>query len=573
MKAKTLLYLLTVSAVCLSLSAVHAESNPMSTFMVDTTAMKPDINPGNGICADTDGKCGLIAAMQEANAYAGSDVINVPAGTYTLPGRLEPTEAVTITGAGKTQTIIDGSGAGDQPAFQIKANVTLNQLAIRGFSQAVVIASGQTNRTLVLSSVAIVENGNELAEVGPAITNNSATSSIQISDSAISNNVSDACGAILNYGSLTITSSTINGNTATSSYGGAVCSHGVGNSLQMSNSLVYGNSAMDPENGYGGAFDIRSGTYTISLSEIFGNSAGYGGGAINISFGSISIDLSKIYGNSAHYGGGLSLSADTQSITHSLIRDNHAVYGGGLYIWKNATLVNCSIVENSSTKHGGGAYIFANRLSLINTTVSSNVSDQDGGGAYIKSNAVLELANVTLSNNTSDNNLTDGILALGGGFYAEEDALLQAKNSVVAGNIDRRANSFEIIASDCYGSLVSSGFNLIGYTGAFCSLSGDMAGMQYGTGGLVIDPNLGPLTAYVDALNYYHPVLFGPLTDRGDPSGCKDFEGHLLTSDQLQENPRPYQGGSVPGYVPRCDLGAIESFKARLDLYLPMALR
>ncbi len=144
-----------------------------------------------------------------------------------------------------------------------------------------------------------------------------------------------------------------------------------------------------------------------------------------------------------------------------------------------------------------------------------------------------------------------------------------ANNSIVAKNHDLKATPFEIVVSDCYGDFMSDGYNLIGNAGAFCDLSGDMSGMQYGTAGYTLDPQLGPLAAYVDQHNYYHPVLFGPVVDSGNPAGCRDFNNVLLTSDQLQESPRPYPGGSAVGYTPRCDLGAIESFRVRRDLFLP----
>lgn len=144
-----------------------------------------------------------------------------------------------------------------------------------------------------------------------------------------------------------------------------------------------------------------------------------------------------------------------------------------------------------------------------------------------------------------------------------------ANNSIVAKNHDLKAAPVEIVVSDCYGDFMSDGYNLIGNAGAFCDLSGDMSGMQYGTAGYTLDPQLGPLAAYVDQHNYYHPVLFGPVVDSGNPAGCRDYSNVLLTSDQLQESLRPYAGGSAVGYTPRCDLGAIESLRVRRDLFLP----
>lgn len=562
--------LLLLCSVLLAPVLVQAESDIHATFTVNTTTMNPDVNPGNGTCADSGGLCSLIAAMQEANAYAGADIISIPAGTFYLPGRLEPTETVTLNGAGMGSTIIHGRDAGGQPAFQIKANVTINSLEIRNFSQAIAIASTQANKTVALSEVRVTNCGNSSAELGPAITNSCSSCALQISSSYITNNFSDACGAVSNYGSLSISSSTVSGNAAQSSYGGAVCSTGVNNSMSVTNSVIFSNSADNSDYGDGGAFDLRGGTYSISWSEIFGNSAGRGGGALAISFGSLTLSQTKIYGNTANYGGGLNLSGDSVTIDLTLIKDNHADgYGGGMYVWKSAAVTNSSIVNNTAGAKGGGIALNDQTLTIVNSTISGNTADEDGGGLHTTNASIARLANVTVVDNTADADLTDGTLAMGGGFYASGSSQIQAKNSIVAKNHDLKAAVYEIVVSDCYGDFVSAGYNLIGNAGAFCELSGDMAGMQYGTAGHTLDPQLGPLTLYVDNHNYYHPVLFGPVVDSGNPAGCRDYSNTLLASDQLQENPRPYAGGSAQGYTPRCDLGAIESFRIHRELFLP----
>jgi len=484
-KIKLTIPTLSLLLLCLLLlpAPARAENAPQAGFTVNTTTMNPDAIPGNGICADACGLCSLVAAMQEANALAGADSITIPAGTYYLPGRLEPTEAVTFTGAGMNSTVIDGRDADSQPAFQIKANVSISSLEINGFKQAVAIASAQSNRTVTLSGVRVYNCGNYLAETGPAVHNACSSCVLQISSSTLSNNFSDACGAVSNYGSLSINDSLIVGNTASTGYGGAVCSTGIGNSMTMTSSLVYSNSANNVDNGYGGAFDIRSGSYGIYNSEIFSNSAGKGGGAIAISFGSLTISQSKIYGNTANYGGGLTLSADSATIDQSLIKDNTATgYGGGMYVWKSATVTNSSIVNNTAGGMGGGIAVNDQTLTIVNSTISGNLAGKNGGGLHTSNASVARLANVTVVDNTADTNLTDDVLAMGGGFYTDDSSQIQARNSIVAKNHDLKAVPYEIVVSDCYGDFVSGGYNLIGNAGAFCNLSGEMAGMRYGSG-------------------------------------------------------------------------------------------
>src|SRR5438874_7850918 len=55
-----------------------------STFNVNTTVDSVDVSPGDGVAQDSLGRTSLRAAIMEANALAGADTINVPAGTYAL---------------------------------------------------------------------------------------------------------------------------------------------------------------------------------------------------------------------------------------------------------------------------------------------------------------------------------------------------------------------------------------------------------------------------------------------------------------------------------------------------------
>src|SRR3954447_17536193 len=53
-------------------------------FTVDSAADSVDAAPGNGACLDAGGLCSLRAAVMEANALAGPDVVILPSGTYSL---------------------------------------------------------------------------------------------------------------------------------------------------------------------------------------------------------------------------------------------------------------------------------------------------------------------------------------------------------------------------------------------------------------------------------------------------------------------------------------------------------
>jgi CSLREA domain-containing protein len=81
------------------------------TITVNTTVDTPDANPGNGTCADASGACSLRAAIEESNAKPGPQNVTVPAGTYLLSSRLVVKDDLTVNGAGKDATFIDGNNA------------------------------------------------------------------------------------------------------------------------------------------------------------------------------------------------------------------------------------------------------------------------------------------------------------------------------------------------------------------------------------------------------------------------------------------------------------------------------
>lgn len=90
-----------------------------ATFSVDTVLDSVDANPGDGLCANTSGQCSLRSAIQESNALAGEDTIELPAGVFALTifgtgehgaatGDLDIADDLVLRGAGADLTRIDG---------------------------------------------------------------------------------------------------------------------------------------------------------------------------------------------------------------------------------------------------------------------------------------------------------------------------------------------------------------------------------------------------------------------------------------------------------------------------------
>ena len=92
-----------------------------ATFVVNTTTDAVDVDPGDGVCSTESDSCSLRAAIQEANALEGADLITIPAGIYSLTiegageddgatGDLDILDDVVIEGLGATQTVLEAAG-------------------------------------------------------------------------------------------------------------------------------------------------------------------------------------------------------------------------------------------------------------------------------------------------------------------------------------------------------------------------------------------------------------------------------------------------------------------------------
>ena len=444
-----------------------------ATFTVNSTLDVADINPGNGICetAPGNGTCTLRAAIQETNALAGADGIILPTNTYvlTIVSELGITSSLTITGGGASTTIIDGNKS------------------VRPNSRVLGVGSG----IIVNISGVTIRNG-RTAGVG---------------------------GGISNSGALTLTNSTLSGNSADQDGGGIYNANG--GTLTLTNSTVSGNNAgVDG----GGIRNDPGGTLTLTNSTVTGNTAGDdGGGIYNIAGGTLTLTNSAVSGNDAGDDGGGIRNSGTANLFSSSIANNRA----GL----NPLPTNLG---------GGGVHNFAGTLTLTNSTVSGNAARTDGGGIFIEAGSVNSFSS-TIANNRADANSTGS--GIGGGVY-NQGATFNFRNTIIANN------QVGTNLRDCAGTLSSQGYNLMRTTPpGECSVApttGDL---------LSSDPLLGALQNN-GGPTLTHALLAGsPAVDAGNPNGCLDSTGALLQTDQ-RGLPRSTDGNG--NGTAACDIGAFE---------------
>jgi hypothetical protein len=179
-------------------------------------------------------------------------------------------------------------------------------------------------------------------------------------------------GGIYNSGALTLTNSTVSGNSAQRDAGGIYNS----GTLTLINSAVSENTSDGHSENNGGGI-VNWGTATLTDSTVSGNSAKLGGGFYNVGSGALTLTNSTVSGNSAEWG------------------------GGGIVNFETATLTNSSVSGNTTGQytHGSGIYnAFGGALTLTNSTVSGNTTGQYSGGNSIHncSGCALTLTNTVV---------------------------------------------------------------------------------------------------------------------------------------------------------------------------------
>jgi predicted outer membrane repeat protein len=289
-------------------------------------------------------------------------------------------------------------------------------------------------------------------------------------------------GGVLNFGSLTINSCVISGNTSGGSGGGGIYNVA---SLTLKNSTVSGNTTSQLGTG-GGLENISSGTATVTACTFSGNtatgtgsSASSGAGAGNS--GTMQLTGCTFSSNTAASNGGGVFNAGSLSVaTCTFVNNSCGADGGGIDQDGTATITGSTFSGNFANSEGG-ALASKGTLTMSNCTVYGNSATSDGGG--INSTASLQAVNCTIT----ANRVTVGTGGtFGGGIYAQSVAP-KIFNTIVAGNFQGAAPG--TTANDIAGNAdATSAFNLIG-TGGSGGLTDGVNGNQVG----VSNPGLGML--------------------------------------------------------------------------------
>ena len=525
-KSSAILTILTLTIMLLMLPTAYAADVQLS----DTCFLADAITAAN-----TDAATGACPAGDGVDTISISEDITLNA---ALP---HITTEITIEGGGFT---ISGN-----ERFRIFAvnggSLTVSDLTMtKGFGDWGGSIANLRGRLTIKNSRINSSSASEGGAIG-----NDGTLSIENSD--VSHNSADIGGAIYSVsGRITITGSTLNGNTSEGNggtiaiesglttiessivslsiakgRGGGIWVNEEGRLEVTGDSIISENSSRKEGGGIyiGGSLD-GAGSLEITKSTISHNSSGFnGGGGIYVDWDTVTIiDESTIsYNSSRNDGGGIYGYWAKITIMDSTVRNNSAegdnaysMGGGGIRIdgiYASTTIINSTVIGNSA-ELGGGMSIYNNQraeMKITNSAFIDNVAFKDGGGIYVEIGEST-LTHVTLANNSANR---------GGGLYRDADAEVNMQNSIIAGSS----------GADCFGRLNENVGNLIADGSCFATLSGD--------------PMLGELVEPKDGSPPYFPLLVGsPAIDSAHRGSCEK-------SDQVGTK-RPQGAG--------CDIGAYE---------------
>jgi len=288
----------------------------------------------DGVCATAAGVCSLRAAIQEANATAGTDTINLPANKYTLKivgagedaaatGDLDISDDLAIVGAGAKATVIKGK---KDRVFHVQSGtvVTMSDLTI---SKGAVgkkddlgseFGGGGIRSEGTLTLTDCVVTSNKTSDDGGGIASDFET--LTLVNSVVSKNEAgdDAGGIDSDGGTVVLTDSTIEKNKAGDEGGGMEAEDG---DATATGTTISNNTA---KNNAGGINLEQGGTFEGTNVTFSGNKAKTTGGAINVedSVSSVELVSATLANNKAKEGGGIFNNGGTVEVSSALFHKN-----------------------------------------------------------------------------------------------------------------------------------------------------------------------------------------------------------------------------------------------------------
>ena len=418
-----------------SQTAITESTNPTNEGKIvlgSTLEIKTNIV----ITAPTDKDGATLLTIERGNAIpSGVPLISVnptadsaadPASPSIGPAANQATtevkiENVTIDSRSNSALTSDASGNIANPGVAIQVKTT--------------IANSETGDATVTPTVVVVNTviKNTVSESGGAAINT--PGNVQVEGSTLVGNVAMTPsggaptdgGAIKAGGTVTVVSSALNDNSATGN-GGAISasSVSVSSAQDSSNSQLIGNTT----GGSGGAISA-DGTVSVSESTLTGNTATTGNGGAISAGDQVTVSTSTVNNNTVELGSGGAVSAAGQvTVSASTVSSNIAKQSGGAISAGDQVTVSASTLNsNTATLGSGGAVSAAAQVTVSASTVSSNIAKQSGGA--ISAGDQVTVSASTLNGNTATLGSGGAVQASGNVSVSESNF---ASNAATAGS-------------------------------------------------------------------------------------------------------------------------------------------
>ncbi len=399
---------LSLLAVLGAMAIVPASASAATTYNVTTHADQT----GAGFECGTGEECSLRGAIDLADEKSEEATINVPAGEYTSSQDewvIGQGAEVTIKGAGAGSTTLVGDGASEDFWVEAPSGLTLEGVSVTGGSSSygagVYVEGGAS---LLVENSAITKN--QAKEMGGAIFGE-AGASVAVRESTVTENEARDGGGIAMANEEICGEASAAHHTAKPHVKRALVD-AITSGLTVSRSTIEGNTAEDGAGGgiYNGP--VSSGCDLVKQASAHADTLE----VLSEEEGGLTIEQSTIAGNHATM-----VQIETKPATSGFEREG---FGGGIYEesrLEENPIVNSTLAGNTAAVTGGGIVDGEGPVLLVNDTVADNraegldlgarsawrgsskpaaIADAPAGNLATNVDAFIELRNTILAETT-----------------------------------------------------------------------------------------------------------------------------------------------------------------------------
>ena len=236
--------------------------------------------------------------------------------------------ALTVTTSTISQNLAGISGGGISESGDFGGRLTINNSTISNNTAAQGGGGIRSYRAPVEIRGSIISGNSAPGSRGGGIYSESVNSKLNLTDSIIRDNSAIDGGGVVSDGSITsIINTTINNNSATGGNGGGIYTYGPGSSVKVTNSTISINTAKVG----GGIFNSNYNTFNITYSTISSNTGNSGGGIFGGNLGTINANNTIVADNTASSGSAPDFGGTLSSQGYNLVENLNGTTITGIF--------------------------------------------------------------------------------------------------------------------------------------------------------------------------------------------------------------------------------------------------